>query len=104
MPTTRTPIGRAGKSQITPECVEQFRIARAIYDADQEDVWEERGGKRRAYLDACVALHTLLRRKPWQTDIVDTLGQDTPPSYEVNNEDWRAARQIRIEPERAAAN
>jgi hypothetical protein len=53
-------------------------------------------------LDACVALHTLLRRKPWQTDVVDTLGQDTPPSYEVNKEDWRAARQIRIELERAA--
>ena len=103
MVTTRTPINRASKSQITPECVEQFRVAKAIYDADQENEWEEDGGKRRAFLDACVALHTLLRRKSWQTDVVDTLGHDTLPGYNVNEEDWRAARQIRIELERVAA-
>jgi|SRR5882724_2725630 len=104
MVTTRTPINRVSKSRITPECVEQFRIAKAIYDSNQENEWEEMGGQRRAFLDACVALHTLLRRKPWQTDVVDTLGHDTLPDYKVNEEDWRAARQIRIELERAAAN
>jgi hypothetical protein len=46
----------------------------------------------------------LLRRKPWQTDVIATIGENAPPAYERDTEDWMAARKIRIELERAAAN
>jgi hypothetical protein len=105
MVTTRTPIRRRNGGGITPEAIDAYRIARKLYDHPKSDIWEEQGGCKRAYYDACNHLHTALGRKPWQATVFSTIGADELPGWVVKMgsfrvKDWERARDIRIELER----
>lgn len=67
------------------------------------DQWEE--GKRRQYLDTCDELHTLLGRKPWETCVSDTIGEDVPPVWLQTHRisDWLEAQSIRCALDREIA-
>lgn|SRR5512139_3520870 len=62
MPSKRTPTGRRSKARITPEAVALFKRALALYD--QQDAWEEDGGRRREYLEVTCDLQDVLGPHP----------------------------------------
>jgi hypothetical protein len=104
MTSGRTPIGRPTKSRITPEAVALFKRARALYD--QQENWEEDGGRRREYLAVTRDLHSLMGRYPHQEDVCATIGEDEPPEWMANDArrlaDYRQAVELRRELEKAA--
>jgi hypothetical protein len=105
MATKRTPIGRpqvAGR--ITDEMVQLYRRGRAIEDADQDEISESEGGRGGEFSRICVRLHSLLGRKPWQTDVFSTRGHPQPPKWVRPGEadSWLEAIAIRAELEQAA--
>lgn len=85
--------------------IAQFQVLVEIWNGDDEVEWEEQGGRRREFCDLSTAIHRALGRKPWQTDITSTLGQDTPPPWlpAARIEDWHEARALRARLEQAAA-
>lgn len=46
-------------------------------------------GREDEYREACVKLHSMLGRKPWQDAIPHTFNEDTPPDYIVAQGEWR---------------
>jgi hypothetical protein len=74
MPTNRTPIGRPLKSRITPEILATYRRA---CDDDPDG-------------DAAHELHILLRRMPWQCDIMFVADDGSPPEFTRREESWHA--------------
>lgn len=109
MSTKRTPRSPGKRTNISPEVVAAFKNAREIYDAgDASEVWEEQGGRRREYLEAKSVLHRMLKRRPWQVDLMDC-DSDQPPgwiakrgeAYGMNARSWTEARQLRLSIERA---
>jgi hypothetical protein len=93
---------------ITPAVVAAFKNAREIIYADG-DAREVRS-RRNEYLQACSDLHRLLKRKPWEIDLM-AVDSDQPPgwiaergeAYGLNTRSWAEARQLRLAIERAAA-
>jgi hypothetical protein len=51
MPTNRTLINRPLRSQVTPHAVELLKRALEIEACDDDEFWEEDGGRKRDYLD-----------------------------------------------------
>jgi hypothetical protein len=84
MVTTRTPRSVNKRARITPEIVALYRGVIELRDGS--DAWEEGGGTRAACLDAEVALHDALGRKPWDYDVTDCVDPDPPPTV---TDDWR---------------
>src|SRR5512139_908619 len=99
MPSKRTPTGRRSKARVTPEAVALFKRALALYD--QQDAWEEDGGRRREYLEVTCDLQDVLGRTPWHENVLDTLGQEQPPAYMAGDAkklaDYKRAVAIRRE-------
>jgi hypothetical protein len=104
MPTKRTKIGRPRHTNITPEMIELYKRARALYP--QRDIWEEDGGARRTFLNTSGELHALLGRYPHQENITDIPGEDEPPEWMRNDarrcEDFMQAVALRKELEELA--
>jgi hypothetical protein len=75
----------APRAAITPEMVALFRRGIAIQREGLTEKWESEGGRRRQYLDVCIALHRLLGRKVWSDDII--------ADHPVSDEAGRAARE-----------
>jgi hypothetical protein len=109
------PIDRAststldGPPPISDEAVALFNLAREIMSEgdDATERWEGEGGRRREYLTARHDLHYgALGRKPWETDVVDTVGEDAPPSWmrADRHAEWHQTRLLRIALEEAAAD
>jgi hypothetical protein len=73
MVTTRTPISRPLKSRITPEILATYKRAR---DNDDSDAAHE--------------LHVLLRRLPWQCDVMFVNADGSPPEFTRSEEAWHA--------------
>jgi hypothetical protein len=95
MSTKRTPRGRPpSKPPITPAAIAAFRRAEEIYNAEQEEAWEEDGGRRREYLDAHCELQLELRLRPWETSPLDLDEDLQRPDYE-NAADWNKALTLR---------
>lgn len=84
MPTTRTPRSINKRTRITSEIVALYRHVIELKGGG--DAWEDEGGTRRAYLDASLALHVALGRKPWDYDVEWCSEPDPPPT--VTGE-WR---------------
>jgi hypothetical protein len=110
MVTKRTPISRGKRHTITPAIILAYRdVSEIMADGDAANVQEEDGGRQREWLDACLALHHLLGRDPWQEDIMDVV-TDAPPDYIARNGEanaqnprtWAEARKLRLAIERAA--
>jgi len=100
--TTRRPLKPGKKLKATPELVALFVKGVALREHSRE--WEDQGGKRREYLDTCRAMRAALGRKPWEAQILDTVGYDKPPSWMTDADhiaDWLRARDIGRELERA---
>lgn len=79
MATNRTPISRTQKVNITPDIVSLYRAALAAEE------------------NAALSLHVALGRKPWQADVLDTVGADEAPQWERDadrRQDWMNAREI----------
>ena len=68
MPTKRTPINRYSKPKFTPEILAAYKRAR---DNDDSDAAHE--------------LHVMLRRLPWQADIMFVNNDGSPPQYTMND-------------------
>jgi len=92
MVTNRVPLARATKTRLTPEIIECYRRMRALHDDDPTRSAE------------CIALngelHQLLGRAPWQTTIMDTLGDDVAPAWMFSQGldavvNWNDAHSIR---------
>jgi hypothetical protein len=87
---------------ITKEVIETYRTLRTIFNNDEEMAWEPKG-RRRAYLNADVALDRLLRRKSWQPDLVQTFGHDSPPPWyqrDAQIKAWHEMHALRVELDR----
>ncbi len=95
MPTTRHPISRPPRSHITPRAVELFKHALEIEACDDDEFWEENGGRKREYLDVTVQLHRALGLKAYEPSPLDCDGD--PPSWEGHPELWRKAAELRKE-------
>jgi hypothetical protein len=65
MSTKRTPRRRDFKHRVTPEAMQLFDLCCAIQAAEDDDFWEDEGGRRREYLDARVRLREVVGLKPW---------------------------------------
>jgi hypothetical protein len=89
-------------TRITPEVLAVYRTARQLHDVADVESWEEEGGRRGEFLDACVKLHALLGRHPWQEDVIDTLDFE-PPSNRQERTDWNVACAVLKQLEQAAA-
>jgi hypothetical protein len=94
MATTRTPIKRSTRSRITPEAIAVYKRARDLLDNHDIEKWEEKGGRRAEFIDASEQLDSLLDRKPWQTSIIDCVGEETAPDYVSEASDWPGARAL----------
>ncbi|MHC2661692.1 hypothetical protein ACMA5K_05715 [Bradyrhizobium diazoefficiens] len=103
MTTKRTAIRRALKANITPLALQTYVRARDLLDNHDIERWEERGGRRREYLDAADALDVMLGRKPWQTSIMDCVGEEAAPDYVTPTNDWQGARDFLTALEEAAS-
>jgi hypothetical protein len=72
----------------------------AVITTGQDETFEDKGGRRREYLDANGALDSALGVKPWETSPVD-VNSETPPDWLLNNpfqcECWRKAWALRCE-------
>ncbi len=93
MPTNRTPINRPPRSQITPRAVALFKRALEIEACDDNEFWEDDGGRKREYLDVADQLHQALGLKPYEPSPLDCDGE--PPSWEGHPELWRKAAELR---------
>ena len=71
MPTKRMPINRYSKPKFTPEILAAYKRAR-----DNDDG------------DAAHKLHILLRRMPWQADIMFVNADGSPPEFTRSEEAW----------------
>lgn len=94
-----------GKARITPEAIAAYQHALKLHNNPKAvDVWEEDGGRRREYLDACSELQCLLGRGLGDEHVLDTLGFDELPTelpYKPwDDESWKEAFAIRLELER----
>lgn len=97
MPTVRTPKPRTTKPKLTPRVIAAYRAALALHNDPLSRYYEDDGGKREAYQTACVELHLLLDRKPWEEDLFDTIDSDQPPTWmrdDYHRASWLAARYL----------
>jgi hypothetical protein len=90
-------------TRITPEILTMYRLAHQLHDCANIETWEEEGGHRRKFLDACVKLHAMLGRRPWQEDVIDTLDFE-PPDDRQERKDWNVACALLKQLEQAAAS
>jgi hypothetical protein len=104
MPTNRTPINPSIKYRITPELVAKFVVAREIMDADDHESWEERGGRRREYLEMWSAIQMAFNIAPWETSPLDINPHVQPKPHEISNnwKDYHTAKEIRLALDEAA--
>lgn len=104
MPSKRTPTGRRSKARITPEAVALFKRALALYD--QQDAWEEDGGRRREYLEVTCDLQDVLGPHPVARKRARHPRAEQPPAYMAGDAkklaDYKRAVAIRRELEKAA--
>jgi len=100
MPTNRVRIKRAVRSRVTDEARALFRLCEEIIAADRDETFEDKGGRRREYLDTRCALDSALGLKPWETSPVDA-DSETPPDWMRNDcqrcEYWQKAWALRSE-------
>jgi hypothetical protein len=68
-----------------------------MLDAGLDEKWEDEGGRRREFLDACVHLHyDLLGGKPWEQEALYA-GDPKPPEWMKNERervDYARAHQL----------
>jgi hypothetical protein len=99
------------KRRITPEVVEAYRRALALHNDQKSEEYEEdgKGGRRRAYYEACDQLECLVGRYG-EEQILDAIGSDDVDNVPTgiftpfSVESWREAVTIRLELERLSKN
>jgi hypothetical protein len=103
MSTKRTPINRPPRGgRITPEAVSLFKLACEIRDADLDEKWEDKGGRRREYHDASMRLHTLLGLPIWHEEVMTVRAFDECPKG-TKPDEWLTARELLRQLEAASA-
>jgi hypothetical protein len=103
MSTKSTPIARATKSKFTPQVVAQFITACEIYDAEQDQLPEEKGGRAAEYHDLHMAIHMALGREPWHTNLLSVDPDRIPTANDLKGiRDYAGARALRLALEQAA--
>jgi hypothetical protein len=111
MATNRiTRVPRARATRVTAEVLAWYRKARALLDQHSEAIdiplSEEEENIRCDYLEASLALHCALGRKPWEPDILDTAGcnGDEKSRGTAYAEGWADACALRSDLEQLAAD
>ena len=75
-----------------PAAVALFNRTLKIQANDDDEFWEEDGGRRREYLDISERLHVVLSLMPWQTSPIDVVG--LRPEWQ-GADDWKQAAELR---------
>jgi hypothetical protein len=73
-------------SRITPEAIQLFRWAKAIWEDDGDLEWEEDGGRRREFLTTSGMLHDELGLQLWDLPVLSESVENDPVSWP-----WRRA-------------
>jgi hypothetical protein len=85
---------------IDREAVRLFQKIQMLKTLPNYDTWEERGGHRRQWLDASLALHEALGRRSWECE-VDFCAAKRGPEW-IPRGEYREAHKIFRELQRAA--
>ena len=70
--------------------VPSFRLHNVFREIKHE------GGRRREYLDAHTALHSVLMLQPWETSPVNAVCEEPPDYMHNKHEDWQKAWELRM--------
>ena len=100
--TNRRTLARDRRSRITPEAIDAYRRARAIYDSPCPANPDLREQRTLDYYAACEDLRQALGRGVWEMEITDTIGDEVVPASVVRHgamkiADWESAAQLRRE-------
>ncbi len=87
LPTNRTPIGRSPRWHITPEGAVLFNRAQEILACDDEQFYEEDGGRGREYLDISAQPNRALGQKAHEPSPLNCEGE--PPHWGNHPQLWQ---------------
>lgn len=94
MPTTRHPVNRSWHARITPEITALFERGLDIQSyGDDDEFWENDGGRRGEYFAIGNRMHELLGLKAWHPWPLDVHGE--PPADDQHPDYWRQMVKLR---------